>query len=43
MPEQVLWSVQSEKNAFRVDLLNQVPWLRRFLLSRWWPERLLVG
>jgi transcriptional regulator with AAA-type ATPase domain len=39
LPEQVLWSVQSEKNAFRIDLLNQVPWLRRFLLSRWWPER----
>jgi transcriptional regulator with AAA-type ATPase domain len=28
IPEQVLWSVQSEKNAFRVDLLNQIPWLR---------------
>jgi transcriptional regulator with AAA-type ATPase domain len=33
IPEQVLWSVQSEKNAFRVDLLNQLPWLRQFLLS----------
>jgi polyferredoxin/CRP-like cAMP-binding protein len=39
IPEQVLWSVQSEKNAFRVDLLNQLPWLRPFLLSQWWPER----
>jgi polyferredoxin/CRP-like cAMP-binding protein len=38
LPEQVLWSVQSEKNAFRIDLLNHIPWLRRFLLSRWWPE-----
>jgi transcriptional regulator with AAA-type ATPase domain/NAD-dependent dihydropyrimidine dehydrogenase PreA subunit len=38
MPEQVLWSVQSDKNAFRIDLLNHVPWLRRFLLSRWWPQ-----
>jgi len=38
LPEQVLWSVQSEKNAFRIDLLNHVPWLRRFLLSHWWPE-----
>jgi len=36
--ESVLWSVQSPKNAFRVDLLTQVPWLRRWLLSRWWPE-----
>ncbi|MGK7921689.1 MAG: cyclic nucleotide-binding domain-containing protein, partial [Trichodesmium sp.] len=27
IPEQVLWSVQSERNSFRVDLLNQLPWL----------------
>ncbi|MDJ1171871.1 cyclic nucleotide-binding domain-containing protein [Roseofilum sp. BLCC_M154] len=40
--EQVLWSVESKKNAFRVDLLNQFPWLRRFLLSDWWPERFWV-
>ena len=39
IPEQVLWSVQSPKNAFRIDLLNQLPWLRQFLLSQWWPER----
>ena len=39
IPEQVLWSVQSSKNAFRVDLLEQFPWLRKFLLSNWWPER----
>ncbi len=38
VPESVLWSVQSPKNAFRVDLLTQLPWLRRWLLSRWWPE-----
>lgn len=37
--EQVLWSVESKKNAFRVDLLNQIPGLRQFLLSDWWPER----
>jgi transcriptional regulator with AAA-type ATPase domain len=42
MPEQVLWSLQSEKNAFRIDLLEQLPWLRRLLLSRWWPERFWV-
>lgn len=40
IPEQVLWSVQSAKNAFRVDLLNQLPWLRQVLLSPWWPERI---
>ncbi|PSB17263.1 4Fe-4S binding protein [Phormidesmis priestleyi ULC007] len=36
--EQALWSVQSAKNAFRVDLLTHVPWLREVLLSRWYPE-----
>ncbi|WP_340643455.1 4Fe-4S binding protein [Phormidium pseudopriestleyi] len=39
IPEQVLWSVESQKNSFRVDLLNQIPGLRQFLLSDWWPER----
>ncbi len=36
--EQVLWSVQSSKNAFRLDLLTHVPWLRQVLLSRWYPK-----
>ncbi|MFB2933767.1 cyclic nucleotide-binding domain-containing protein [Aerosakkonemataceae cyanobacterium BLCC-F154] len=40
IPERLFWSVQSEKNAFRVDLLNQIPWLRPLLLSRWYPEGL---
>jgi transcriptional regulator with AAA-type ATPase domain len=40
IPEQVLWSVQSDKNAFRVDLLEQLGWLRRFFLSDWWPKRI---
>ncbi|WP_017301603.1 cyclic nucleotide-binding domain-containing protein [Nodosilinea nodulosa] len=43
IPEQALWSVQSAKNAFRVDLLTQVPWLRRVLLSRWYPEGLWIA
>jgi polyferredoxin len=34
--------VESQKNAFRVDLLNQISWLRPFLLSNWWPERFWV-
>jgi transcriptional regulator with AAA-type ATPase domain len=38
--EQALWSVQSSKNAFRVDLLTYLPWLRRVLLSNWYPEGL---
>ncbi|MGG6293768.1 cyclic nucleotide-binding domain-containing protein [Leptolyngbya sp. AN02str] len=43
IPEQALWSVQSAKNAFRVDLLTHVPWLRRVLLSRWYPEAIWMG
>lgn len=35
IPEQALWSVQSARNAFRVDLLTQIHWLRGALLSRW--------
>ncbi len=42
IPEQTLWSVQSAKNAFRVDLLTQLPWLRQILLSRWYPEGLWI-
>ncbi|WP_200324799.1 sigma 54-interacting transcriptional regulator [Sphaerospermopsis aphanizomenoides] len=42
IPEQVLWSVQSTKNAFRLDLLTHVPWLRQILLSRWYPEGIWV-
>ncbi|MBD2663069.1 sigma-54 interaction domain family [Richelia sinica FACHB-800] len=38
IPEQALWSVQSTKNAFRLDLLTHVPWLRQIFLSRWYPE-----
>jgi transcriptional regulator with AAA-type ATPase domain/NAD-dependent dihydropyrimidine dehydrogenase PreA subunit len=40
VPEQVLWSVQSDKNSFRIDLLEQIGWLRQFLLSDWWPKRI---
>ncbi len=38
IPEQVLWSVQSQRNSFRVDLLTQYPWLRKILLNRWYPQ-----
>ncbi|MEH1866312.1 MAG: cyclic nucleotide-binding domain-containing protein [Nostoc sp.] len=40
--EQALWSVQSAKNAFRLDLLTHAPWLRRVLLSRWYPEGIWI-
>lgn len=38
IPEQVLWSVNSNKNQFRLDLLEQFPWLRSWFLSKGWPE-----
>jgi transcriptional regulator with AAA-type ATPase domain/NAD-dependent dihydropyrimidine dehydrogenase PreA subunit len=41
--EQVLWSVQSTKNAFRLDLLTHVPGLRQFFLSRWYPEGIWIA
>ncbi len=40
--EQALWSVQSAKNAFRLDLLTHVPWLRQFLLSSWYPDGIWI-
>ncbi|MGE5655183.1 MAG: cyclic nucleotide-binding domain-containing protein [Actinomycetota bacterium] len=42
IPEQALWSVQSTKNAFRLDLLTHVSWLRQVLLNRWYPEGIWV-
>lgn len=42
IPEQVLWSVESQKNSFRIDLLNVIPGLRKFLLSDWWTKRTWV-
>jgi transcriptional regulator with AAA-type ATPase domain/NAD-dependent dihydropyrimidine dehydrogenase PreA subunit len=40
--EQALWSVQSTKNAFRLDLLTHVPGLRQLLLSNWYPEGIWI-
>ncbi|MFB2836078.1 sigma 54-interacting transcriptional regulator [Floridanema evergladense] len=42
IPEQVLWSVQSTKNAFRIDLLTHIPWLRKIFLNRWYPEGIWI-
>ncbi len=41
--EQALWSVQSTRNAFRIDLLTQIPGLRQLLLSRWYPEGIWIA
>lgn len=40
LAEEVFWSVQTKKKEFRVNLLNAYPWLRRFLRSPWWPDRI---
>ncbi len=42
IPEQALWSVESTKNSFRLDLLTHVPWLRQILLSHWYPKAIWV-
>lgn len=43
LTEEIFWSAQTKKKQFRVNLLNLYPWLRRFLRSSWWPERLNYG
>ena len=42
IPEQALWSVQSHKNSFRLDLLTHIPNLRKILLSHWYPEGIWI-
>lgn len=41
--EEVLWAVSSKAKRFRVNLLNVYPWLRQFLRSDWWPDRINYG
>jgi len=43
LTEAVFWSAQPKKKQFRVNLLNAYPWLRRFLRSPWWPDRINYG
>lgn len=43
LTESVFWSVQTKKKQFRLNLLNSYPWLRRFLRSDWWPDRINYG
>ncbi|MCL1470027.1 sigma 54-interacting transcriptional regulator [Argonema antarcticum] len=43
LTEEVFWSLQTKKKQFRVNLLNAYPWLRRFLRSEWWPDRINYG
>ncbi|OLP17904.1 AAA family ATPase [Leptolyngbya sp. 'hensonii'] len=43
LTEEVLWSNSPRKRRFRVNLLNVYPWLRQFLRSAWWPDRINYG
>ncbi|MGF1514494.1 MAG: sigma 54-interacting transcriptional regulator [Elainellaceae cyanobacterium] len=40
LTEEVFWSDGSKARRFRLNLLNLHPWLRHFLRSPWWPDRL---
>lgn len=39
LTEEIVWPSQSKKKQFRLNLLNAYPSLRRFLRSRWYPDR----
>ncbi|MBW4697992.1 MAG: sigma 54-interacting transcriptional regulator [Aphanocapsa lilacina HA4352-LM1] len=41
--EEVFWPAQGRKKRFRANLLNGSPWLRNFLRSPWWPDRINFG
>jgi transcriptional regulator with AAA-type ATPase domain/NAD-dependent dihydropyrimidine dehydrogenase PreA subunit len=39
LTEEVFWSQGAKKQLFRWNLLNAYPWLRQFLNSDWYPDR----
>ncbi len=43
LTEEIVWPSQSKKKQFRLNLLNAYPDLRRFLRSKWWPDRINYG
>ncbi|MBV9384919.1 MAG: sigma 54-interacting transcriptional regulator [Chroococcidiopsidaceae cyanobacterium CP_BM_ER_R8_30] len=43
LTEEVFWSTRGKAKRFRFNLLNVYPGLRRFLRSRWWPDRINYG
>lgn len=43
LTDEIFWSAQPKKKLFRVNLLNANPWLRKFLRSPWWPDRINYG
>ncbi len=43
LTEEVFWAEGKKERRFRVNLLNVYPWLRRFLRSDWYPDRINYG
>lgn len=43
LTEEVFWATGDKGRQFRVNLLNAYPWLRRFLRSAWYPDRINYG
>ena len=43
LTEEIFWSADTKKKRFRVNLLNTYPWLRKFLRSSWWPDKINYG
>ena len=43
LTEELFWPDRGIKQRFRLNLLNHYPWLRRFLISDWWPTRINYG
>lgn len=40
---EVFWAQAAKKQLFRLNLLNAYPWLRQFLNSDWYPDRINYG
>ncbi len=38
--EEIVWQSQTKKKQYRLNLLNKYPQLRRFLRSKWYPDRI---
>jgi transcriptional regulator with AAA-type ATPase domain/NAD-dependent dihydropyrimidine dehydrogenase PreA subunit len=43
LTEEVFWAQGAKKQLFRWNLLNAYPWLRQFLNSDWYPDRINYG
>ncbi len=43
LTEEVFWAQAAKKQLFRLNLLNAYPWLRQFLNSDWYPDRINYG